>query len=488
MADSITGEVSGATFGDKRLNKRLVILSEQLGQKPNMSIPAATDKRAETEAAYRFFDNPKVTPQGIVQPHRAATLDRMRQFDVALLVQDTTEVDLTRPEQQVEGAGPLECESKQGAFYHPLMAFNAGGVPLGTVWSKSWVREMIHSGRTPAEKQKYKRNTPIEEKESMRWIEGIRAAREVAIACPKTQCICIADSEADIYELFAEPLETGPQKNLYLLIRACHDRVLTDSDKKLLGTVRSTECLYRCVIDVSSRKAKTNAKTGIRQQTRDARVAEVEIRSATVTLRPPYRNDRTLPERTVNVVLVEETNPPEGHEPICWILLTTLPIDTAEIVKQIVEYYCIRWQIEIYFKTLKSGCRIEERYFERIGRLQNCLAVYTIIAWKILYLCRLARDCPDLNCEVVFEPSQWQPVYLIVKKNTLPATPPTLNEMIRMIASLGGYVIRTKTKPGTQTLWLGLQRLHDLSTAWETFGPNSQPPPERNINDTCVVR
>jgi Transposase Tn5 dimerisation domain len=325
-------------------------------------------------------------------------------------------------------------------------------------------------------------------KESVRWVEGVRAARAVAIACPKTKCICVADSEADIYELFAEPLEAGPQNNLHLLIRACHDRVLTDSDQKLLGTVRTTECLYRCVIDVSSRKAKTNVKTSKRRQTRDARVAEVEIRAATVTLSPPYRNDRTLPERTINVVLVEETNPPDGEEPIRWILLTTLPIDTSEMVKQIVEYYCIRWQIEIYFKTLKSGCRIEERYFERIGRLLNCLAVYTIVAWKILYLCRLARDCPEMSCEVVFEPSQWQPVYLIVKKNKLPATPPTLNEMVRMIASLGGYVIRTKTRPGTQTLWLGLQRLHDMSTAWEIFGPNSQHPPKQQFDETCVVR
>ena len=134
------------------------------------------------------------------------------------------------------------------------------------------------------------------------------------------------------------------------------------------------------------------------------------------------------------------------------------------------------WQSEVYFRTLKSGCRIESRYFKRLGRLFNCLAVYSIVAWKVLYLCRLSRECPDLDCEVVFAPSEWRSVYMAIRKKTPPTKPPTLNEIVRMIASLGGYVIRKSTRPGTQTLWLGLQRLHDLSTAWEIFGPDSRAP------------
>jgi len=478
MPESLADEVVGAKFGDLRLTNRLLKIAERLGCHPNMSIPAAADGRAEMEAAYRFFDNPKVSPEAIVKPHRQATIERARECDVLLLVQDTTEIDLTRPNQQVSGAGPLECDSRRGAFYHPLIGFTSCGVPLGTVWSKSWAREKIRSGRTAAEKMRHARNTPIEEKESMRWLEGVREAREVSEACPQTQCVCIADSEADIYELFAEPRSTAAEGELQLLIRACHDRSLAETETRLLETVRASDCLYRCSVDVSSRKQKTNAKTAARRATRDARIAEVEIRASTVMLQPPRRFDRRLPEIVIHVVLVEETNPPPGVEPIQWCLLTTLPIDTAEQVQLIVAYYCIRWQIEIYFRTLKSGCRVERRYFERMGRLLNCLAVYSIVAWKILYLCRLSRDCPDLDCEVVFSPSEWQAAYTTVCKKPIPDDPPTLNEMIRMVASLGGYVIRTKTQPGTQTLWLGLQRLHDLSTAWDTFGPNANSPPK----------
>lgn len=488
MAVSLAEELSGAKFGDHRLSKRLSKIVAGLSAKPNMSIPAATNGRAEMEAAYRFFDNEKVTPDAIVEPHIAATRQRIGQTNVALLVQDSTELDLTRPQQQVEGAGPIECESRCGAFYHPLVAFDARGLPLGTVWSKSWSREETKSHLTAAEKQKQRKATPIEEKESMRWVEGVRAARAVAEACPQTECICVADSEADIYELFAEPRRTSHSGELHLLVRACYDRALSDRKHHLLEAVRATPCLYACSVDASRREPKTNAETRKRRNRRDARIAEVEVRATTVTLRPPYRHDRKLPEATVNVVLVEEIDAPAGETPIQWILITTLPIDEAEYARLIVQYYCIRWQIEIYFRTLKSGCRIEARYFERLGRLLNCLAVYSIVAWKILYLCRLSRECPDLDCDVVFEPSEWKAVYMAVRQKEPPEIPPNLNEIVRMVASLGGYVVRKSTQPGTQTLWLGLQRLHDLSTAWQAFGPETQPRSKFFSAGTCVVR
>jgi hypothetical protein len=489
MAESLVDEVRGAQFGDQRLSDRLEKIVDRMGAKPNMSIPAAMKGRAEMEAAYRFFDNAKVTPEAILKPHVAATQERIRQNDVVLLVQDTTELDLTRPEQQVEGAGPLECESRRGAFHHPLVAFATNGLPLGTVWSKSWAREDIETELTAEEKRKRRLGTPIEEKESIRWLEAVRAARNVAERCPQTECVCVADSEADIYELFAEPRTIDFQGELHLIVRGCQDRALSDQQEHILDAVRVTPCLYTSSLDISSRRrTKTQAETRKRRAQRDARIAEVEVRAARVTLRPPYRPDCKLPKVTVNVVLVEETNPPEGQTPIQWILITSLPIDTLEQVQQIVAYYCIRWQIEVYFRTLKSGCRIESRYFERLGRVLNCVAVYSIVAWKVLYLCRLSRACPELDCEVVFEASEWKSVYMAVRNEDPPATPPTLNEIVRMVASLGGYVIRKSTQPGTQTLWFGLQRLHDLSTAWESFGPDSELPQKNFSTDTCAVR
>jgi hypothetical protein len=224
-------------------------------------------------------------------------------------------------------------------------------------------------------------------------------------------------------------------------------------------------------VDVSGRKAKVPSVKSKRQKSRKARVAEVDVRATTITLKPPHRFDRKLPEITINVVLVEETNPPDGCDPIQWLLVTTLPIDTPEQVKLIVRSYCTRWQIEIFFRTIKTGCRVEERQFETLDRMLNCVAVYVIVAWRVMYLCRLGRECPDLDCEIVFEPCEWKSVFMTIKRKKPPATPPRLNDMIRMVASLGGYVIRKSTQPGPQTLWIGLQRVHDLSTAWNAFGP-----------------
>ena len=471
MSFSLGDEVRAAVFGDQRLTKRLGKVIEELGEKPNMSVPAATHGRAEMEAAYRFFDNDKITPEKILQPHIEATLDRISQTDVALLVQDTTDLDLTRPKQQVKGTGRLATETRRGVFFHPLLAFDSHGLPLGVTWQKNWTRSKIKKKRTKQEKDSENRKIPIEKKESFRWIEGMRAAREVAEACPTTTCVCIGDSDADIYELYCECRSTS-QGEVHFLVRGCHDRSICGRHSKCLDAVRSAPCLFRCSVNVGARIAKRATETRNRQATRTARVAALEVRATTVTVRPGFRKGRKLPEVTLNVVLAEERNPPCGAVPIQWLLVTTLPINDVEQVKQIISYYSIRWQIEIYFRTLKSGCRIEERQFETLDRILNCLAVYLIIAWKVMYLSRLGSECPDLSCEIIFESSEWKSVYMTIRKKDPPSTPPTLNEMIRMIASLGGYVIRPSTRPGTQTLWFGLQRVHDLSTAWETFGPD----------------
>src|SRR5436190_22902089 len=205
MSTAIMESFESAQFGDRRLSKRLGIIVNRLSSNPHLSIPAATESRSEMEAAYRFFDNPRVTPEAIVAPHVVATHERIRQTEVALLVQDTTEIDVTRPEQQVAGVGPLDGSKRVGMFYHPVMAFDDQGLALGTVWSKTWTREKIAEKRSKDKKREDLRRTPIEQKESMRWLEGLRASLELAKTCPETQCICVADSEADIYEMFVEP-------------------------------------------------------------------------------------------------------------------------------------------------------------------------------------------------------------------------------------------------------------------------------------------
>jgi hypothetical protein len=476
-----------ASLEDERLNKRLKQLLSVLGERPQLSIPAACGGYAEMVAAYRFFDNEHATPEKILEPHYQRTLERMAEQPAVLLVQDTTELDLTRPVAQVQGAGPLDGSSRRGAFLHPLVAFTPDGTPLGCVWSQTWTRTESTEVRTPKEKDAKRKSTPIEEKESYRWLKGLRAARHAAQQVPATTCVCVGDSESDIYELFAEPRGDSP---VHWLIRAGQERALVASprqrdgwsaDEQTAGVVLIREAalaapvLFTNEISVRGRIQKISCNKAAREQPRESRQAEVEVRAATVTVRPPDRRGVKLPEVTVNVVLVSEINPPAGDIPVEWLLLTTLAIDTAESVRQIVKYYSVRFMIEVLFRVLKSGCRVEERLFEHIDRLLSCVAVYLIVAWRTLMVCRMGHSCPDLDCEAVFEPAEWKSAWMAVQRKPLPATPPKLGVMIRLVAQLGGYVNRANRAdpPGPQTVWIGMQRTRDLAWAWLTFGPGA---------------
>jgi hypothetical protein len=473
----VMDETKTAKLNDERLNRRFAEVLAQLTARPTASIPAACGGRAELVAAYRFCANEKTSFEAVLQPHIDATRERMAAQPVVILPQDTTEVDVTRPEQQVVGAGPLDGNSRRGALLHVMYAFTQDGTPLGTSYAAAWVREEnpVCAGLSRAERAAI----PIEEKESNRWVVTFQRAKEEAQRCPTTQFICVADSEADIYEVLAEA--TREPGRIHWIVRACQNRALlcergeSPAEKQIREYLLQQPVLFEKTIHVRGRKAKVACETRGRRQPRESREATVVVRAAEVTLRPPWRPDRTLPPITLNVVLVSEVNPPPGDEPIEWLLLTDLPIDTIEQVSQILDGYSVRWMIEVFFRVLKSGCRVEERRFESMGRELTCLAIYLIVAWRTLYVCRMGRSCPEMSCEAVFEPAEWRSTWKVVRRQDPPAAPPSLGVFVRMVAQLGGYVNRKRDDPpGPQTVWIGLQRVHDFATCWEMFGPDAE--------------
>src|SRR5271157_32148 len=473
-------EMRTADLNDKRLNERVTQILSDFGERPTASIPAACGGRTEMTAAYRFFDNDKVTFDKVLQPHVDQTRQRIAAHAVALLVQDTTEIDLTRPESRVVGAGPMDGSSRRGAFLHVLEAFTVDGTPLGAVWAKAWARVADEPSMTKAEKRKRRKAAPIEAKESYRWIEGLRQARGIAAVTPETTCVCIADSEADIYEMFAEPRVCDNAGRIEWLVRACQDRSVVVGEAasevtQMREAALAAPALFAQEITVRGRTPKTACEDRARRQPRSTRKAIVTVRAKSVTLLPPKRAGQALSPVTVNVVLVREDAPPEGEVPVEWVLVTTLPIGDVEAVRKVVAYYTVRWMIELLFRTLKSGCRLEKRRFEDLDRLLPCAAVYLIIAWRTLMVCRMGRSCPDINCEAIFEPEEWKAVYVAIHQRKPPKEPPRLEDMIRLIAQLGGYVNHPARKdpPGVQTLWLGMQRMQDLAWAWCTFGPGA---------------
>lgn len=471
MQDWIINETRGVDFGDERLDSRFRLLLDRLADKPSLSIPAACNGQAEVAAAYRFLDNERVTAERVLHPHVDATRERVRAQRVVLVAQDTTELDLTRRQEKV--GGPLNENSRWGMFAHPQLALTPERLPLGLIGAKIWSRDAAAFAKSAEEKRRERKAKPIEEKESFRWLEGYRQACALAEQSPGTRVVSLADSEGDIYECLLEAT-TREGVRADWIIRGCQDRVLLEENRDLRQALLDTASLGSFTIEVSARHgaAETTRK---RKQARVDRQATVSVRSGSVTLRPPQRPGTKLLPVKVNAVLVLEENPPEGEEPIEWLLLTSLPVATFAEAQTVIAYYCCRWEIEIYFRVLKGGCRVEDLQLETAERFEACLAMYMIVAWRVLHLLKLGRDCPEMGCDAVLSEAEWKSVYQIVTKRPAPKQPPPLGEMIRLIAQLGGYTDRKHDgPPGPKTLWIGMQRMRDFALAWLMFNPVGQ--------------
>jgi hypothetical protein len=202
-----------------------------------------------------------------------------------------------------------------------------------------------------------------------------------------------------------------------------------------------------------------------RQANRTARDATLEIRWAELTLCSPARLGSTKHPLTVWAVLAQERDAPSGLQPLQWMLLTTVPVRSSEDALERLHWYTQRWAIEVLHRTLKSGCRIEDRQLGNADRLEACLAIDLVVAWRIFHLTKLGREVPQAPCTVHFEELQWQSLMIFTNRNPVPPRePPTLREAIRRVAALGGFLGRKGDgEPGTEVLWRGLQRLDDIT-------------------------
>jgi hypothetical protein len=457
----IDHELHALHLGDQRLDRRGHLLLERFFAQPQASINAACQGWAESQAAYRFFDNDRVGPDSILQPHQQATLQRLGEHPVVLLVQDTTELDYTA--HPVVGAGPLATETRQGFFDHSHIAFTPEGLCLGVLDVDLWARRAEDLGTS-----KQRQYDPLETKESYRWLQGYRLACRTAAQLPHTQVISVADSEGDLYEVFVEAAQAPPTAKAEYVIRAGKNRALTEPDPaagpdtyhKLRAAMAEAPLVARRQLDLP------------RTPKREPRTAALEIRAQTLEVKAPYRQHTRLPDLALHVVWVREIDPPAGVEPVDWLLITSLPIDTPAAVLQVVDYYTGRWPIEIYFRVYKSGCRVEEVQLETAERLRPCLMLYKIVAWRLLYVMLLGRELPELPCDAVFAAEEWKPVWRVIQQGPLPKRPPPLGQFVGWLGRLGGHNGRRGDgPPGAEALWRGIRRMADLALAWQTFGP-----------------
>lgn len=473
MSEGIAAELEGIDLGDKRLNKRSRKMLEDLSANPRSSINASCDGWSDTVAAYRLFDNAAVTPEKILQPHRESTACRMREHPVALIVQDTTELDYTS--HPPRDAPCLNSPSRFGLYAHTHLAVTPEHLCLGVVGWDPFGRAAESLGKTDE-----RETAPIDDKESFRWLRGYRLACELAEQCPETRVVSVADREADIYDLFVEtePMPGGKRADFIIRSRVARSLPDRDPEEGVAG--------YRKVRDEVSSAPLLGTRVIALNQTpkRAARQATLEIRARTVTLKPPHARPWLPPEpgapakafaAPLQVVLAEEVGAPDDGTAISWLLLTSLPVATLAEALLAIDYYAARWTVEVFFRVLKTGCTVEEIQLETMARLQNCLAFYLIIAARIMYLTYLNRTAPDLPCDAVFAGDEWKSVWVLETKKPLPKKPPKLSEFMKLLARLGGYNNRAKeSPPGPQSIWIGVRRMLDFAHAWRSFGPETR--------------
>ena len=452
MTDWVAEEFGAVEFGDRRLTARLQTLAAALGAQPMASLPEACGDASATTAAYRFFNNTAVTPDALLAGHVQATWRRVQAVPVVLAVQDTTLLDWSQ-HPATTGLGRLAQATQRGLLAHTTVAFTPEGLPLGLLAQEVWARDDARYGQLADHHDR-----PVAEQESQQWLTSLAAVGTAQRQCPGVRFVSVGDREADVYDLFLAPRPVGVD----LLVRATQDRATRDGAGHLWATVAAVPATATATVQVPARGGQP------------ARTAVLTVRWCAVTLRPPRRRaPERLPTVTLWAVLAREEAPPADASAVSWLLLTTVPVTSAAAALARLAWYACRWGIEVWHKVRKSGCRIEAKQLQDAARLQRCLALYSVIAWRILWATLLARTAPDRPCTVLLCPAEWQALYCRIHRTTvLPARLPTAGQVVRWLAELGGYLARTSDgPPGVTVLWRGFRHLTDLTAMYTLFRP-----------------
>ena len=361
-------ELAGADFGDKRLTKRFMQIVSDIAAQPEASIPQACGDEGATKATYRFLNNENVTPEAIRASHRGKTVERVKGYKVVLAVQDTTSLNYTA-HKATSGLGPIDGNGSNGMHVHSVLAVSSDGIPLGLVHQQVWSRDP-EKKRSKEERKKL----PIEEKESYRWLQSVEATQKAVDH--ETHIVTVADREADIFELFVLPRAN----NMDLLIRATQDRCVQIKHSKMKKLWESVEAVPEATEAITTH---LEHKPGIA-----ARDVTFRLRWRTVTILVPAHKKKKYTHVTLTAILIIETEAPEGVEPLSWLLLTSLKVETFAQAAQCVIWYCYRWLIERYHFILKSGCHLEKLQLETAERLERALATCCLrrLASPVLYL------------------------------------------------------------------------------------------------------
>ena len=454
-------EVDPGAFADARLGRRFGELLRQLGDGVGASIPLACQDWANTKAAYRFLSNARVDEADILSGHFAATRDRFAaSAGTILLLQDTTEFVFQRASPHAIGItksinsgrdkrGRLRHHTLCGILMHTSLVVTVDGLPLGLSAVKVWTRAKF-KGTAALKKKINPTRVPIEKKESVRWLDNLRQSIE-RLGDP-ARCVHIGDRESDIYELYCLSQELGT----HFLVRTCVDRLAGDGGHTISAELAET-------------KVKGLHRVEVRDDKGEVSRAKLEIRYRRVNVLPPIGKQKRYPALKLTVLYATERGAPKNRKPIDWKLLTDLPVrKSAEAIEKI-NWYAMRWKIEVFHKIIKSGCKAEESRLRTADRLANLMALFCILSWRILWLTMLNRTKPNASPTTALTPTEIALLdKLICDTGNRKCAVGTLTFYLTKLARVGGYLARSRDPPpGIIVIWRGLTRLTDIQLGAE---------------------
>lgn len=443
-------EIGGGKFRDQRLSKRMIQIAEDFSNSPTFPINQASEDAASTKAAYRFFSNPKVKDEKILEPHIEQTLKRMESYPIVLAVQDTTSLNYHSHE-STEGLGEISKTgntSVQGLFMHSVECLTPQGTPLGFIDQIIWARlkkkeELV---------KKEKKSQVIEEKESMKWLECLRNTAELTKSHPST-IVTVCDREADIYEFFLEAKKLKQE----VLVRCFHDREINDDGIPIWEYVNQLSVAGKTEVELK------------KTQKRGARRAQVNIKYGKIEIHPPEKS-RDTHILSLSIVYAKEVGILKDKEALEWLLVTTLPIDDFKSALEKISWYRVRWSIEIFHKLMKSGLKVEECRLDEGIKLSRYLTLMTVVAWRILWMTYVQRVSPAASATTVLSATELKVLYYVTHKKKMTNEKISLRDAIHWIARKGGFLDRKGDgEPGMITLWRGWNRLIDMVQGFELF-------------------
>lgn len=458
MEGWVERELAGCEFPDQRLKARLGKLLGELGRRIGETLPTACQDWAATKAAYRFFSNPRVNESVILAGHFAATSARVAATKGTILVlHDTTEFSFRRDRPEAIGKTRLlprrqlgeQPITQCGLLMHSSLAITTAGKPLGLTAVKFWTRKKFKGtnalkGRG-IDGGKHSVNTtriPIAQKESIRWLDNLKQSTQFA---GPDRCVHIGDRESDIYELFC----LARTENTHFLVRTCVDRLAGSGSTTIARKMNREPIQGTYQIEVLDAKRRPMA-------------VELQLRYSQMTVHPPIGKHKEYPPLSLTVIHAWERGKPKGRQPICWKLLTDLPVMDLDAAIEKVEWYAQRWKIETFHKILKSGCRAEDAKLRTAARLTNLIAVFCVVAWRVFWLTMVHRTSPQSSANNVFTETEIT-VLNHVAGDSHRAPPKNMAHYVLTVARLGGYLNRKNDgPPGNTVLWRGLSRLTDI--------------------------